>query len=554
MTSYVVTSGLKDDDYKAWALPFRVLSKERHATKNDSAPDNCGVSLSNWIPCFSSYSDILQKASMATKENAKDIASDILGMVYASWSKHIIEKRFNGAEEAPLSTKVLLSILAQDSNPSAAGKGLVTTLDLLKMVFEYCFNTSIRSYEVLNSPLNPEVAAVLSLLLNIRKKPSITSEILASEKISIDDSYKIICRQILAWVNVPNIISGIDWAGDGIELVGAMVPKEKNILAFSDYLKKELYGLADQEDADPFDVESNSDESKFSGFLKYLEKSALEQARVFLTKYEENIITLPSGYDVSGNTPSCDSDEWILSNDNVKKWDVRISYTGATSVEGMQDVQTIEYRRHFDFSKEAKCVGAKDFPNVRYIEALSGTQTYLNSLVQMSHRTSGALDKRMVSMLLETGLMRILIIDERVAKFAVDHPDVGRAFLNMGIEAIDECHELSRRLICDTVDLSGELFAYRREILIVHQGIIDKLCNHHDSLSVAKLIDRILLSGLFRYVVITTGRGTPANLPLQARVLPFSTVEGTLFRKYPEKFLLINAIMSILPIRKEVST
>ena len=50
-----------------------------------------------------------------------------------------------------------------------------------------------------------------------------------------------------------------------------------------------------------------------------------------------------------------------------------------------------------------------------------------------------------------------------------------------------------------------------------------------------------------RYVVVTTGRGNPANIPDNVRVVPFSVLESTLFKKYPEKLVLVDAIMNILP-------
>ena len=49
------------------------------------------------------------------------------------------------------------------------------------------------------------------------------------------------------------------------------------------------------------------------------------------------------------------------------------------------------------------------------------------------------------------------------------------------------------------------------------------------------------------YTVVTTGRGRPDNIPKWAKVLPFSSVETFLFRRYPEKMSLVNTVMSILP-------
>ena len=85
------------------------------------------------------------------------------------------------------------------------------------------------------------------------------------------------------------------------------------------------------------------------------------------------------------------------------------------------------------------------------------------------------------------------------------------------------------------------------DVLIIHQGIIDKWFpgTANDSKRVEKLLK--YLQQFFPYVVITTGRGSPANIPDMARMIPFSTIETTLFKKYPEKMLLVDAIMNVLP-------
>ena len=83
------------------------------------------------------------------------------------------------------------------------------------------------------------------------------------------------------------------------------------------------------------------------------------------------------------------------------------------------------------------------------------------------------------------------------------------------------------------------------DILIIHQGIIDKWCSAHDKTVVGTLLKN--LRQRVPFVVVTTGRGRPDNIPDDARVLPFTSVESTIFRKYPEKLVLVNTVMNILP-------
>ena len=48
-------------------------------------------------------------------------------------------------------------------------------------------------------------------------------------------------------------------------------------------------------------------------------------------------------------------------------------------------------------------------------------------------------------------------------------------------------------------------------------------------------------------VVVTTGRGRPENIPADEKVLPFSVIESSLFKRYPEKLIFVNTIMNLLP-------
>lgn len=94
---------------------------------------------------------------------------------------------------------------------------------------------------------------------------------------------------------------------------------------------------------------------------------------------------------------------------------------------------------------------------------------------------------------------------------------------------------------------------YKFDILIIHQGLLDKWLPGEMKTSAG--VDFFLdsLKEYFRYVVVTTGRGKPANIPLDARVIPFSCIESFLFQKYPEKLLLTDTIMNLLPYGDEAN-
>lgn len=96
-----------------------------------------------------------------------------------------------------------------------------------------------------------------------------------------------------------------------------------------------------------------------------------------------------------------------------------------------------------------------------------------------------------------------------------------------------------------------EVVAPNFDILILHQGLIDKWLGETSHLKGHIAVFLGILKLYVKYVVITTGRGTPANIPPRARVLPFPTLESSLFRMYPEKLVLVDTIMNILPVGEE---
>ena len=227
---------------------------------------------------------------------------------------------------------------------------------------------------------------------------------------------------------------------------------------------------------------------------------------------------------------------------------------------------------------------AKDICNVAvenralYLEPVSGSQSYLNALKELNcdlkaikkYNESQVLNivesaqrnsaMRFVTELFENSVMRVLIIDERTKKFADEHPDVAAIFVSTGISVLggeeDSVEKLfkayseksygSTRSVFDGEKIDGIPIG-SFEIVIIHQGIIDKQLEWVDKRSAMEDF-YVWLKQNMRYVVITTGRGTPPNVPSDARVLPFSVVESTLFKRYPEKLLLVDTVMNMLPI------
>lgn len=263
---------------------------------------------------------------------------------------------------------------------------------------------------------------------------------------------------------------------------------------------------------------------------------ALEVARttsdVFLRKYEERIATLPQQYK------------------GVKKpKETHLPFAGF----GV-DIVCSETGKEADISYNRHATdGAK-----LYSEPLSGSQTYLNALSNLSPD-----DSQWAMRLAENGLLRIAIIDERVRAFIAAHgEDIRKTYESMHIAVMDT--EQVPTINADKTefpDLMKLPYAVKNaddtdfDLVVIHQGIIDKWWqNKHGKKDVASLLrtlrapeDSSRGTAPPRFVVVTTGRGRPDNIPDNEKVLAFSSIEAFLFKRYPEKLNLVNSLMNILP-------
>lgn len=206
--------------------------------------------------------------------------------------------------------------------------------------------------------------------------------------------------------------------------------------------------------------------------------------------------------------------------------------------------------------------------------------------------------------LIECSLLRILIIDERVAQktFAErDRDDTEWEFnekkqnseilASMGIETIthvelhvDAKHSdlalsaeadkaikkeghgfcKNQKLRCVTLkkDESIEVRKYKARnntenidvinkfhIVVIHQGVLDKLDSRDKGSFISthwgnteKFIEE--LKRYIPFVIIDSGRGKPANLPKNSKYIEYSVIQDWILRKR-SKFHIVNALMSI---------
>jgi len=81
------------------------------------------------------------------------------------------------------------------------------------------------------------------------------------------------------------------------------------------------------------------------------------------------------------------------------------------------------------------------------------------------------------------------------------------------------------------------------DVLLIHQGILDKW---RETKTQSELTKNILnLKDHFPFVVITSGRGKPENLPFGTKFLPYSGIEMCMLGGYFEKLTLFRQLMSL---------
>lgn len=621
---FVVMDDLREEN-KGWFLPFRVITI--NPTELEGARELVPL-LSKWDSCQALLKQVLECIKDDGTIDKLKLNDNVLNKIFACWCKHI-KKRHMSNENDPVN----LVLTVKEDNPSGAGQGLISKRDVVKFVFEEAFNSSARSFVELYKLENIEEKvcdkcqktacdctkeeretfyAIKELMKPNAKKIIVLDEIHGG-------SYKsLICSQLFNWYKKlgreDSILIYLKEMNDlKDDSVSAEIEKcQKEIKQYKDkpgteekisLLRSRIRSLHGKKDSKHY----------FGAFIDYLVQ-VCDQMETVLCKYAENIVSLPKGYgnsDNSSDNPFCE--KWKEPEMWIWKGPRKIGGEGTDFTEnerelGLYDKSnviknnlSIEFVRHSDPNKEPTR------EERLYLEPLSGSQSSLTLLEKIDFDS-----KHLITKLVETAFLRILVIDERVAKFLREHKDeVAKTFNCMHIFVADDKKvedELAKLQVCENNSKLLEVLEKKLEeesrnkpvldynddclllplssyniwkgrealdekddpkhedrmknligkfksgqgksifdILIIHQGIIDKWFPGTSNNS--KKVDKLLsyLRKLFPYVVITTGRGTPANIPEMARMLPFSTIETTLFRKYPEKMLLVDAVMNLLP-------
>ena len=461
-------------------------------------------------------------------------------IVYKAYYEHLKKSRNKGKGPKDKIKKIGL-LVAINENEKAGGNSLISDADILELMLEQNFAVCVDQYKAFAA--NDDNCKIIKCLESIRHKSSANDKVIKFKYFSDKTIRELVAQRLYDWMN--------EVENKPCEIIKHL--KEKYFAADAkESTKEEEKRPSDKKGSADFDAKVNAllKRHPIDDFIRYVE-SIFENTKKLFKQYEEQIVTLPAGYKVDNRSSEEDGNDSVLG--------FKINYKASDVEKDKNKLSWIAYRRH-DCTLSVK---EKSNSKAEYVEPLSGTQTYLSQLSKVKD------DLGLQMRLIENGLMRILVLDERVAKFLREHQkEVGPHYKAMNINVID--HEW----VESESKGKAPIWAYSKfkhknkddlkdfvknktkklkalpdvDILIVHQGILDKWFEEFKS---DKDKMRKLLEGfkkLVKYVVVTTGRGTPVNIPEEAHLLPFAVVESTLFKKYPEKLILTDTIMNVLPV------
>lgn len=532
-SQYVVFSDFSQEDLTI-GLPFRVMTmrEEEGRFRSDLVP----------VLDFMEIRNAVQSIEFGRIGSAQEVAEKIKLMVWGRWIEFLWGRRQN-AEIGSADIKKLSLLINAEGDDSGAGRGLITDRDLLAYVFKHCVRSTIRSFLAKNGGVTQECRNVLTVLADSKYDMSVPADVGAY---AVDT---LIALKVIEWLDGLLANKGLnERVYLETEITKLKLCYEDRKLPFESELARKEYSAKR--------YQAKCHPSEMEGFVVAL-RAAFEQADVFLRKYEEDIVTLPTGFKVESDQHTGGSFCWPSGKDlSAQEALVKVCFE-RSQVEGC----SIEYVRHFDPEQTLPPSSAI------YVEPLSGSQCYMNSVKDLQADGKGSCSDVVLVKLLESGLIRVAIADERVAKFCRDHANMRKTYECLRIGILDDKEfELKKALdsrtvedgvqglveiICTALERQNPSFepqglASRWDMFIIHQGLIDKWLDKHGSKDVEDFLGR--LKGRFPYVIVTTGRGRPANIPPSARVVPFSTVENTLFKKYPEKMVLVDTVMNVLPV------
>jgi hypothetical protein len=213
-----------------------------------------------------------------------------------------------------------------------------------------------------------------------------------------------------------------------------------------------------------------------------------------------------------------------------------------------------------------------------YGAKLSGALPSATSFLELSGESKSLRAARFFLLLVEETLLRMVVVDERAQAWVSNDAETAGAAIQRGIfiawlekereynqPAFPEHNicavlgrdwkdkvELNLTSPNQTDKLDKSLIAAMRgrkpldglwpiagEVLLIHQGILDKAFDKDVAARVADLKDNI------PFVAVISGRGKPDTVPYGVRFLPFSGVQACMVSKVVDKTLLVRQLMAL---------
>jgi hypothetical protein len=311
--------------------------------------------------------------------------------------------------------------------------------------------------------------------------------------------------------------------------------------------------------------DADEQDKDFSGFFKYLEKKGCEPIQedkdAILTTISEYYgfnnktykpKTLPKElYETeSGNTTgkplaySFNSKLKQLSLDSLKDF------------KGENHNSAISYLRHNHFCTELKCSPPH---NPIYDENISGGANHFPIVASIPPEDDKPyVFRKMVLKLIENGLFKIAIADERCLDYLAERTSLAGELTQCGVYPVKKVLSFNMESpalaeSCKTIEIDqdddGKIkITYEKKFapdaIIVHQGILDKINwgNYNYENQEQFLIQ---LKESIPFLAITSGRGEPFKLPKAAKFMGFSIIEQHILSDPHSKLLLTDSFMKL---------
>jgi len=261
-----------------------------------------------------------------------------------------------------------------------------------------------------------------------------------------------------------------------------------------------------------------------------------------------------------------------ISSFTIKSFESKIELSEDSQSSNLKQKNTlILYSRHknaYEFSggKWQKINKLKEI-NLLYSENLSGVLSYWNMLKTLEEQSEKDYIKIKFNLwLIENGLLNIAIIDERVQEkyLNLGNPHLGKILQTKLFPAFFDAPGLYGQ----RSNYSGYKITYspdtyqlqikssdndklikefigsspRIDILIIHQGILDKAKNE-------KRIDRDFLLDLkdhMPFIIVTSGRGKTQEIPIEAKFIGFAEIQKCMLSDRFEKLILLLGLMRVV--------